>query len=92
MGPTASPMGLKAVDVSTDDVSDERAEVMSGEDPVVIEPGGRRPKPEKTPGLRPVGGTGPGPADRGVRSSAPSEFDSDAAGLSGCCDEGGLGI
>jgi hypothetical protein len=81
-------MGLKAVDVKTDEVKDERAEVMSGEDPVVIEPGGRRPKPEKTPGLSP----GAGPVDRGVRSSAPSEFDSDAAGLPGCCVEEGLGI
>jgi hypothetical protein len=81
-------MGLKAVDVRTDEVSDERAEVMSGEDPAVMEPGGRRPKPEKTPGLRP----GAGPVALGVKSSAPSELDSDAAGLSGCCDEGGLGI
>ena len=54
-GPTANPMGLKAVDVRTDEVSDERAEVMSGEDPVEMELGGRRPKPEKTPGLRPAG-------------------------------------
>jgi hypothetical protein len=85
-------MGLKAVDVKTDEVSDDRAEVMSGDDPVVMELGGRRPKPEKTPGLRPAGGIGPGPDARGVRSSAPSEFDSEAAGLSACCDEGGLGI
>jgi hypothetical protein len=84
-------MGLKAVDVRTEEVSDERADVMSGEEPVVMEPGGRRPKPEKTPGLSPAGGAGPGPAARGVRSSAPREFDSEAAGLSGCCDEGGLG-
>lgn len=78
-GPTASPMGLKAVDVRTDEVSDERAEVMSGEDP-----GGRRPKPENTPGEIPAGGAGPGPAALGVRSRAPRELDSEAAGLSGC--------
>lgn len=74
VGPTANPIGLNAVDVSTEDVSDERADVMSGEEAA----GGRRPNPEKT-----LCGA------RGVRSSAPREFDSDAVGLGGLCVDTG---
>lgn len=68
-GPTASPKGLKAVVVSTDDVREERAEVMS-DVPVVGGPGGKKL------------GNMAEELDLGVRSRAPSEDDSEAAGLS----------
>ena len=57
------------MDVSTEEVRDERAVVMRGEDP-----GGRRPK---------AGGKMGGPEEgpRGVRSRAPK--DEDSAGLGG---------
>lgn len=89
-GPTASRKGLKAVDVRTDDVSDESADDMSGE---LVCPGGSSPKVENREGGP---GLGPGLDEdcnvRGVKSKAPKEFDSDGVGLSGCCDEGGRGI
>lgn len=58
-GPTASPRGLNAVEVNTDEVKDDSADDMSGEVPWL---GGSSPKLENIgggPGLRPgLGGTG----------------------------------
>lgn len=81
-GPTANLNGLKAVDVNTDDVSDDRADDISGEVP---DPGGIIPNVENIDG-----GPGLGPGELvaggntvvfGVRSRAPKEFDSDGEGL-----------
>lgn len=89
-GPTANLSGLKLVDVNTDDVRDDRADVISGELPCV---GGRRPKDENNEGGPGIGpGLDMGGCDVfGVRSKAPKEFDSDGVGLPTRCDDGGRG-
>lgn len=83
----AIPNGLKAVDVRTDDVSDDSADVIRGDGP----PGESKLNPEKRfggPGLRP--GFGPTVA-RGVKSNAPCEFDSLGVGLPARVWCGGVG-
>lgn len=93
LGPTANLKGLKVVDVSTDAVKDERADVINGELPWL---GGRSPKEENkegVPGVEPGPGLELGGCDVfGVKSRAPREFDSENIGLPACCEDGGRGI